>query len=91
MHPSSFEYEYTMKRRAEDQEPVFASQQQRRPPVPGTVEGFQHRVLAPAVYEAVTDNMQPSPGIQYSIPQGYQVWELLPYLFNLDESMLHRK
>uniref|UniRef100_A0A8C7R6X0 SIN3 transcription regulator family member Ab n=1 Tax=Oncorhynchus mykiss TaxID=8022 RepID=A0A8C7R6X0_ONCMY len=62
-----------MKRRAEDQEPVFASQQQRRPPVPGTAEGFQHRVLAPAVYEAVTDNMQPSPGIQYSIPQGYQV------------------
>ncbi|XP_070985441.1 paired amphipathic helix protein Sin3a-like isoform X2 [Oncorhynchus clarkii lewisi] len=61
-----------MKRRAEDQEPVFASQQ-RRPPVPGTAEGFQHRVLAPAVYEAVTDNMQPSPGIQYSIPQGYQV------------------
>nr|XP_029499991.1 paired amphipathic helix protein Sin3a-like [Oncorhynchus nerka]XP_029499992.1 paired amphipathic helix protein Sin3a-like [Oncorhynchus nerka] len=62
-----------MKRRVEDQEPVFASQQQRRPPVPGTAEGFQHRVLAPAVYEAVTDNMQPSPGIQYSIPQGYQV------------------
>uniref|UniRef100_A0A674DR77 SIN3 transcription regulator family member Ab n=1 Tax=Salmo trutta TaxID=8032 RepID=A0A674DR77_SALTR len=62
-----------MKRRAEDQEPVFASQQQRRPPVPGTAEGFQHRVLAPAVYEAGTDNMQPSPGIQYSIPQGYQV------------------
>uniref|UniRef100_A0A6Q2YY32 Histone deacetylase interacting domain-containing protein n=1 Tax=Esox lucius TaxID=8010 RepID=A0A6Q2YY32_ESOLU len=64
-----------MKRRAEDQEAVFASQQQRRPPVPATAEGFQHRVLAPApaVYEAVTDNMQPSTGIQYSIPQGYQV------------------
>ncbi|KAM4602714.1 paired amphipathic helix protein Sin3a-like isoform 2-T2 [Polymixia lowei] len=66
-----------MKRRAEDQEPIFASQQQqsRRLPVPGTAETFQHRVLAPAsaVLEAVADNMQPSTGIQYSIPQGYQV------------------
>ncbi|XP_029934281.1 paired amphipathic helix protein Sin3a-like isoform X2 [Myripristis murdjan] len=66
-----------MKRRAEDQEPVFASQQQqsRRLPVPATAESFQHRVLAPAptVIEAVGDNMQPSTGIQYSIPQGYQV------------------
>ncbi|XP_071390370.1 paired amphipathic helix protein Sin3a-like [Centroberyx affinis] len=68
-----------MKRRVEDQEPIFASQQQqsRRLPVPGTAESFQHRVLAPApaptVIEAVADNMQPSTGIQYSIPQGYQV------------------
>lgn len=66
-----------MKRRAEDQEPVFASQQQqsRRLPVPATAESFQHRILAPAptVIEAVGDNMQPSTGIQYSIPQGYQV------------------
>uniref|UniRef100_A0A4W4GRZ9 Paired amphipathic helix protein Sin3a n=1 Tax=Electrophorus electricus TaxID=8005 RepID=A0A4W4GRZ9_ELEEL len=57
-----------MKRRLEDQE-VFAAQQRR-----GS-EGFQHRVLAPApaVYEAVTDNMQPTTGIQYPVPQGYQV------------------
>ncbi|XP_046897367.1 paired amphipathic helix protein Sin3a-like isoform X2 [Hypomesus transpacificus] len=63
-----------MKRRLEEQETVFASQQ-RRLPVPGTAEAFQHRVLAPApaTYEAVSDNMQPSTGIQYSIPQGYQV------------------
>lgn len=75
MISSPFEYEYTMKRRLEEQETVFASQQ-RRLPVPGTAEAFQHRVLAPApaTYEAVSDNMQPSTGIQYSIPQGYQVW-----------------
>uniref|UniRef100_A0A8C9ZZ35 SIN3 transcription regulator family member Aa n=1 Tax=Sander lucioperca TaxID=283035 RepID=A0A8C9ZZ35_SANLU len=52
-----------MKRRLEDQETVFCA--------------FQHRVLAPApapaVYEAVSDNMQPTAGVQYSVPQGYQV------------------
>uniref|UniRef100_A0A3Q2YQG0 Paired amphipathic helix protein Sin3a n=1 Tax=Hippocampus comes TaxID=109280 RepID=A0A3Q2YQG0_HIPCM len=64
-----------MKRRLEDQETVFASQQRR---LPGNVETFQHRALAPApappaVYEAVADNMQPTSGVQYSVPQGYQV------------------
>ncbi|XP_023268148.1 paired amphipathic helix protein Sin3a-like isoform X2 [Seriola lalandi dorsalis] len=66
-----------MKRRVEDQEPIFAPQQQqsRRPPVQGIAESFQHRALAPAptVIEAAADNMQPSTGIQYSLPQGYQV------------------
>uniref|UniRef100_A0A4W6ESG4 SIN3 transcription regulator family member Ab n=1 Tax=Lates calcarifer TaxID=8187 RepID=A0A4W6ESG4_LATCA len=65
-----------MKRRVEDQEPIFAPQQQqsRRPPVQGIAESFQHRALAqaPTVIEAATDNMQPSTGIQYSLPQGYQ-------------------
>uniref|UniRef100_A0A8C4IGS5 SIN3 transcription regulator family member Aa n=1 Tax=Dicentrarchus labrax TaxID=13489 RepID=A0A8C4IGS5_DICLA len=64
-----------MKRRLEDQETVFTPQQQRR--LAGNAEAFQHRVLAPApapaVYEAVSDNMQPTAGIQYSVPQGYQV------------------
>ncbi|KAF3855145.1 hypothetical protein F7725_023200 [Dissostichus mawsoni] len=63
-----------MKRRLEDQETVFASQQRR---LAGNAEAFQHRVLAPApapaVYEAVPDNMQPTAGVQYSVPQGYQV------------------
>ncbi|KAM4619084.1 SIN3 transcription regulator family member Aa isoform 3-T5 [Polymixia lowei] len=63
-----------MKRRLEEQETVFASQQRR---LPGNAEAFQHRVLAPApapaVYEAVSDNMQPTAGVQYSVPQGYQV------------------
>lgn len=63
-----------MKRRLEDQETVFASQQRR---LAGSAEPFQHRVLAPApapaVYEAVSDNMQPTAGVQYSVPQGYQV------------------
>lgn len=63
-----------MKRRLEDQETVFASQQRR---LAGSAEAFQHRVLAPApapaVYEAVSENMQPSAGVQYSVPQGYQV------------------
>lgn len=64
-----------MKRRLEDQETVFASQQRR---LAGNSEAFQHRVLAPAppapaVYEAVSDNMQPTAGVQYSVPQGYQV------------------
>uniref|UniRef100_A0A7N8XK10 SIN3 transcription regulator family member Ab n=1 Tax=Mastacembelus armatus TaxID=205130 RepID=A0A7N8XK10_9TELE len=66
-----------MKRRVEDQEPIFAPQQQppRRPPVQGIAESFQHRALAPAptVIEATTEKMQPSTGIQYSLPQGYQV------------------
>ncbi|XP_070776534.1 paired amphipathic helix protein Sin3a-like [Enoplosus armatus] len=66
-----------MKRRVEDQEPIFAPQQQqsRRPPVQGIADSFQHRALAPAptVIEAAADNMQPSTGIQYSLPQGYQV------------------
>ncbi|XP_066557798.1 SIN3 transcription regulator family member Aa [Amia ocellicauda] len=64
-----------MKRRLEEQDPVFASQQRR---LPGSTEGFQHRMLAPApaVYEAVAENMQPTTGIQYSVQssvQGYQV------------------
>lgn len=62
-----------MKRRLEEQDTtVFASQQRR---LPGSTEGFQHRVLAPAtaLYEAVSDNMQPSSGMQYSVPHGYQV------------------
>ncbi|XP_045068919.1 SIN3 transcription regulator family member Aa isoform X3 [Coregonus clupeaformis] len=61
-----------MKRRLEEQEPVFASQQRR---LPGSTEALQHRVLAPApaAYEAVADSMQPTAGsIQYSVPQGYQ-------------------
>ncbi|XP_050955909.1 SIN3 transcription regulator family member Aa isoform X1 [Labeo rohita] len=61
-----------MRRRLEDQEPVFTPQQRR---LPGSAEGFQHRVLAPApaVFEAVADGMQPTPGIQYPVPQAYQV------------------
>lgn len=66
-----------MKRRIEDQEPIFVPQQQqpRHPPVQGVTENFQHRALAPVptVIEAAAENMQPSTGIQYSIPQGYQV------------------
>uniref|UniRef100_A0A3P9LHG7 Paired amphipathic helix protein Sin3a n=1 Tax=Oryzias latipes TaxID=8090 RepID=A0A3P9LHG7_ORYLA len=68
-----------MKRRLEDQETVFASQQRR---LAGSAEAFQHRVLAPApapaVYEAVSENMQPSAGVQYSVPQGYQVPSVTP-------------
>ncbi|XP_028812536.1 paired amphipathic helix protein Sin3a isoform X2 [Denticeps clupeoides] len=61
-----------MKRRLEEQETVFASQQRR---LPGTSDGFQHRALAPAtaVYEAASETMQPSSGIHYSVPHGYQV------------------
>lgn len=65
-----------MKRRLEDQETVFASQQRR---LAANAEAFQHvhRILAPApapaVYEAVGDNMQPTAGVQYPVPQGYQV------------------
>ncbi|XP_053742174.1 SIN3 transcription regulator family member Aa isoform X1 [Synchiropus splendidus] len=66
-----------MKRRLEEQETVFASQQRR---LPSGSETFQHRVLAPAptVYESVSDNMQPSTGVQYSVPQGYQVPTVAP-------------
>lgn len=75
---SPSEHAYTMKRRVEDQELIFAPQQQqtRRPPVQGIADSFQQRALAPAptVIEAAADNMQPSTGIQYSLPQGYQVW-----------------
>ncbi|XP_060770363.1 SIN3 transcription regulator family member Aa isoform X1 [Neoarius graeffei] len=61
-----------MKRRLDDQDAGFAAQQRR---LPGGTEGFQHRVLAPAptVYEAVSDNVQPTSGIQYPVPQSYQV------------------
>uniref|UniRef100_A0A8B9K851 Paired amphipathic helix protein Sin3a n=1 Tax=Astyanax mexicanus TaxID=7994 RepID=A0A8B9K851_ASTMX len=45
-----------MKRRLEDPEAVFVAQQRR---LPGSTEGFQHRVLAPAP--------------AYPVPQGYQV------------------
>lgn len=64
-----------MKRHVEDQEPIFAPQQPHRTPVQGIAESFLHRALAPTttVIEAVTDIMQPSSGIQYSLPQGYQV------------------
>lgn len=78
-HFSPFEHVHTMKRRAEDPEPIFAPQHQpsRRPAVHGIAESLQHRALAPAptVIEAPADNMQPSSGIQYSLPQGYQVWQ----------------
>uniref|UniRef100_A0A8C4ZBZ6 SIN3 transcription regulator family member Ab n=1 Tax=Gadus morhua TaxID=8049 RepID=A0A8C4ZBZ6_GADMO len=64
-----------MKRSLEDQEPVFSPQQPRRVPLPPSAETLQHRILAPSssVLEAIADIMQPSAGIQYSIPQGYQV------------------
>uniref|UniRef100_A0A8C5HQG7 Paired amphipathic helix protein Sin3a n=1 Tax=Gouania willdenowi TaxID=441366 RepID=A0A8C5HQG7_GOUWI len=66
-----------MKRRAEDQEPILTlqPQQTRLPLVQSIAESFQQRALAPAptVIKAATDNMQPSTGIQYSLPQGYQV------------------
>uniref|UniRef100_A0A4W5Q4Q8 Paired amphipathic helix protein Sin3a n=2 Tax=Hucho hucho TaxID=62062 RepID=A0A4W5Q4Q8_9TELE len=70
---SPLEHEFKMKRRLEEQEPVFASQQRR---LTGSTEAFQHRVLAPApaAYEAVGDSMQPTAGnVQYSVPQGYQI------------------
>lgn len=74
-----------MKRRVEDQELIFAPQQQhsRHPPVQGIADSFQQRALAPAptVIEAAADNMQPSTGIQYSLPQGYQVW-MVSMIFN---------
>lgn len=66
-----------MKRRVEDRELVFASQQQQshHPAVQGIAESFQQRTLlsAPAIIEAATDNMQPSTGIQYSLSHSYQV------------------
>ncbi|TRZ01544.1 hypothetical protein DNTS_021818, partial [Danionella cerebrum] len=64
-----FEYVYSMRRRLEDLDPVFTPQ--RRLPT----EGYQHRVLAPAptVFEAGAEAMQPTPGIQYPLPQAYQV------------------
>ncbi|XP_053721872.1 paired amphipathic helix protein Sin3a-like [Synchiropus splendidus] len=64
-----------MKRRVEDLEQIFVSQQQRRTLVQSNTETFQSRALvtAPKVIEATKDTMQPSSGIQYSIPQGYQV------------------
>ena len=67
-----------MKRSLEDQEPVFSPQQPRRVPLPPSTETLQHRILAPSssVLEAIADIMQPSAGIQYSIPQGYQVSSL---------------
>ncbi|XP_072527230.1 paired amphipathic helix protein Sin3a isoform X2 [Salminus brasiliensis] len=61
-----------MKRRLEDQDTTLGSQRR----LPGGAEGFQHRVLtsASSVYEAASDNMQPSAGVQYSqVPQTYQV------------------
>lgn len=88
---SSPEYAYIMKRRGEDPETVFASPQRR---LGGNAEAFQHRVLAPApapaVYEAVSDNMQPTAGVQYSVPQGYQVHRVGPlkiYLIILFEEL----
>ncbi|GCC33566.1 SIN3 transcription regulator family member Aa isoform X1 [Chiloscyllium punctatum] len=63
-----------MKRRLDEQETVYAPQQRR---IASSAETFshQHRVLAPAppVYEAVSENMQPTAGIQYSVAPGYQV------------------
>ncbi|ETE65880.1 Paired amphipathic helix protein Sin3a [Ophiophagus hannah] len=64
-----------MKRRAEEQEsPVYASQQRR---IASSAEPFQHqhRVLAPAppVYEPVSETMQSTTGIQYSVTPSYQV------------------
>lgn len=74
---SPSEYEHTMKRRVDDQELIFSPQQQqsRRPQVQAVADSFQPRALAPtpAVIEAAADSMQPSAGIQYSLPQGYQV------------------
>ena len=67
-----------MKRRVDDQELVFAPQQQqsRRPAVQSIAESFQQRTLVstPAIIEAVAENMQPSTGIQYSLSHSYQVW-----------------
>lgn len=76
---SPFEHEHTMKRRLEDQEIVYAPQQQqpRRPQIQGVTENLQLSLPTPAVVEAAADSMQPSTGIQYSLPQGYQVCKLL--------------
>ena len=78
VHFSPFEHVSIMKKRVEDQEPVFAPQQQQshHPSVQGIADNFQPRALAPAptVIEAAAENMQPSTGIQFSLPHGYQVW-----------------
>lgn len=68
-----------MKRRLEDQEIVYAPQQQqpRRPQIQAITDNLQLSLPTPAVVEAAADNMQPSTGIQYSLPQGYQVCKLL--------------
>lgn len=67
-----------MKRRLEDQEIVYAPQQQqpRRPQIQGITDNLQLS-LPTSVVETGADNMQPSTGIQYSLPQGYQVCKLL--------------
>jgi hypothetical protein len=84
-----------MKRSLEDQEPVFSPQQPRRVPLPPSAETLQHRILAPSssVLEAIADIMQPSAGIQYSIPQGYQVSSpqitLIMFSFTLTHAMIH--
>ena len=72
---SPLEHEFIMKRCVEEQETVFASQHQQQRRLPGSAEAFQHRVLAPApaVYEPAPDSMQPTAGVQYAGPQGYQV------------------
>ncbi|XP_068170907.1 paired amphipathic helix protein Sin3a-like [Antennarius striatus] len=66
-----------MKRHVEDQELIFVPQQQqsRCLPIQGIAESFQAQAVAPgpALIEAAVENMQPSTGIQYSLPQGYQV------------------
>ncbi|XP_069480652.1 paired amphipathic helix protein Sin3a isoform X1 [Ambystoma mexicanum] len=62
-----------MKRRLDEQEsPVFPPPQRR---IASSTDAYQHRVLAPAppVYEAVSEAMQPAPGIQYSVTSSYQV------------------
>ncbi|XP_057693944.1 paired amphipathic helix protein Sin3a-like [Corythoichthys intestinalis] len=82
-----------MKRHVEDQEPILVPQQQQphRTPVQGIAESFQHRALAPSatVIEAATDNMQPSSGIQYSLPQGYQVPTMPHSTSGLNSSAQH--
>uniref|UniRef100_A0ACB8E533 Uncharacterized protein n=1 Tax=Sphaerodactylus townsendi TaxID=933632 RepID=A0ACB8E533_9SAUR len=63
-----------MKRRLDEQESPYASQQRR---IASSTEPFQHqhRVLAPAppVYESVSETMQSATGIQYSVTPSYQV------------------
>ncbi|XP_077569467.1 paired amphipathic helix protein Sin3a-like [Stigmatopora nigra] len=82
-----------MKRHVEDQEPILVAQQQQphRATVQGIAESFQHRALAPTatVIEAAADNMQPSSGIQYSLPQGYQVPTMPQSTSGLNSSAQH--
>lgn len=75
---SPFEHEHTMKRRLDDQEIVYAPQQQqpRRPQIQGIPDNLQLS-LPTSVVETGADNMQPSTGIQYTLPQGYQVCKLV--------------